>query len=208
MKKMRIIGIVLFVLMVLVSSAFLVSKYLITSGSEVVLSEASINLKGVSDPKRIAYETDNAIIKLSYDSTKKYLLSGIESLKADIAEDESWLTTGKYEDWQIGDRVKNNKKLLKEGEEFVAWLENQKNEEEIDISKTPYINSKIINFDYQIWSALKAGEALIYDKSTSQNIKVIRVKETREKNNNIIKTKYYLPDGRIFFESSSTVYDM
>lgn len=211
MKKKKILGIVfgvmfcVLIIKVIVPPSLLNYKGLLElfgfkeSEQEVVLEERSIELKGVSDPRKILYETDNALIKISYAATDEYFLQEIKYYKNAIREDEL-LLSGAYKDHpNIIERKKNTEHLLREGEELMNWLKSQGGEKEINISNSPYGNFlKKISVETVISIRSQKGEAEIYDKNNKRNVNFVKLKVIGSGSSFLYR--FYLPDGTMFFD--------
>lgn len=209
MRKVTTLKILLFISTLAV--VFLIGyKYLskpqidTTSEKEYVWDEKIINLKGIADLRKLIYENDKAIIKFSYNSTKEYFLQEIKKYKDLVVENELYLTTGKYEEWQIGEAIKNMKITIKEGEDFMDWLESQNNSNEINITNPPHNRFlKDLYFEDDISIFLGNGEVEVFDRVSSQNVKFISYKGIRTESYHI--KRFYLPSNEVFFERSYPV---
>lgn len=174
------------------------------SEKEYIWDEKTINLKGIADSRKLIYENDKAIIKFSYNSTKEYFLQEIKDLQNAIREDEL-LLSGAYKDHpNIIDRKKKKENSLKEGEDFMDWLESQNNSNEINITNPPHNRFlKDIYFEDEILIFLGNGEAEVFDRISSQNVKFIIFKKSSTESYHT--ERYYLPNNDAFFERSYPV---
>lgn len=204
MRKTSILIILLFIAILIVLfpvgyKYFTKSPINTTPEKENVYDEKTIDLRGVSDPKKLVYETKNAIIKFSYDSTTEYFLQEIKKYKELVKESELSLATGKYEGWQMGDKIKDKKITIKEGEDFINWLETRNNTNEINITDTPHNKFlKDVDFETDISILLSNGEVDVFDRISSQNVKFITFKRISTESYHI--KRYYLPSNQVFFE--------
>lgn len=217
MKKTKILGIafgvvfcVMIIKVIVPPSLLNYDRLLVLFGfkeseEEVVLEETNIELKGVSDPKKIVYEIDNAIIKVSYNIAEEYLLQKIKDYQSAIRTDEL-LLSGTYKDHPaIVERKKKREYLLKEGEDFMDWLDSQNNSNEINITNAPHNRFlKDIYFEDKISIFLRNGEAEVFDRISFQNVKFIIFKRTSLESYQIIR--FYLPSNEVFFERSFSGY--
>jgi len=210
MKKIKTLGTILIVVLSVIILTVIIffsvfgNKQLLTSLTqresqrEIVFKEITIELKGVVDSRKIVYETDNAIIKISYDVAKEDFLQEIKYYQNAIREADLILSKEYYENVAKG-KIRSES-IVKKEEEFINWLESQNDKNEINISNSPYADFlKNTSIETLISIQIKKGEAEVYDKSSKKNVAFIKLKVIYSGSFTIYR--YYLPDGKLFFVS-------